>query len=299
MGKHIVYLKIALWIAMISLVITSAGMVAAADGEQITGYENVTIWVYPEYDDPRLLVMMEGDITGTAAPAEVRFLVPVNAQMYSAGSIDIQGVYSGGPPNREAAEIAGFDEISYEVTTNTFRVEYYAPLINGEVDKSISLSYEFLYPVSNLEVIIQEPRKSSEFIAVPAGTSFIDSEGFESHSYVYDELIAGQLLQYDITYTKSDSRPSLDINDTDNSNLFTVLLGALALIAGLAGFFFWLRSAGKKSVNRVAKRRVARQQPKRKVSPASGLSNKRFCSYCGKPLKGSGAFCAYCGEATG
>ncbi|MDV2990315.1 MAG: hypothetical protein P3T54_09265 [Dehalogenimonas sp.] len=299
MVKYLGRLMLVLWFAVMSVGIAPVSPIAAADGETITGYENVTIWVYPEYDDPRLLVMMEGDITGADAPAEVRFLVPATAQMYSAGSIDSQGVYSGGPPNREASEISGWDEISYELTSQSFRVEYYAPLINGQVDKSIALDYQFLYPVVNLEVIIQEPRTSSGFKAVPAGTSFIDAEGFKSHSYTYDAVIAGQSLVYDITYTKADSRPSLEINENGTSGALTAVIVILALTAAVAGFFLWLRSAGKKPANRAAKRRAGRQQPKGKTLPARGTSNARFCSYCGKPLKGSGAFCAFCGEATG
>ncbi|ADJ25746.1 hypothetical protein Dehly_0429 [Dehalogenimonas lykanthroporepellens BL-DC-9] len=176
----------------VGLLSGSAGIVMAADGEEITGYENVTIWIYPEYDDPRLLIMVEGDITGTIAPAEVRFLVPADAQMYSAGSKDVQGRYSGGPPNREASGTHGWDVISYLVTEKTFRVEFYTSQITGYPDKSIDFEYRFLYPVSGLEVIVQEPRASSEFRVSPAGNTFTDSEGFLSHLFTYTTLPEGQ-----------------------------------------------------------------------------------------------------------
>src|SRR5450759_393867 len=76
-----------------------------------SGFKSVTVWVYPEYDDPRVLVMLEGQITGTTLPALVKFLVPQSANLFSAGSKNAQGVYSGGPPNRKASSIAGWDEI--------------------------------------------------------------------------------------------------------------------------------------------------------------------------------------------
>jgi hypothetical protein len=63
----------------------------------VTGFQNVQLWVYAEYDDPYaigapLLVMLEGQIVGAEPPAEVRFLVPATAQLYSAGSKDAEGV---------------------------------------------------------------------------------------------------------------------------------------------------------------------------------------------------------------
>lgn len=251
---HLRRLMLVLCLSLVSVGVTLAGAVSAADEVEISGYENVTIWIYPEYDDPRLLVMIEGDIVGAEAPVEVRFLVPATAQMYSAGSIDTGGVYSGGPPNRVASDISGWDEISYELTSQTFRVEYYAPLINGQVSKSIVLDYQFLLPVTNLEVILQEPRSSSQFVAIPAGISFIDTEGFKSHSYKYDTVFVGQALQYDITYTKSDSRPSLDIKDAGGADFLIVVIVILVILAGVAGAFLWLKSAGNKQVNRAATR---------------------------------------------
>ena len=68
--------------------------------------------------------MLQGQIEGVEPPVVVRFLVPSEAEMYSAGSMDALGQYTGGPPNRESSSIPGWDEINYEVTTNTFQSPY-------------------------------------------------------------------------------------------------------------------------------------------------------------------------------
>src|ERR1017187_3723116 len=98
-----------------------------------TGYKSVTVWVYPEYDDPRLLVMLEGQVVPSTPSAQVKFLVPQSANLFSAGSKNAQGVYSGGPPDRKASSTPGWDEISYTLssTAATFRVEYYDDIIKG------------------------------------------------------------------------------------------------------------------------------------------------------------------------
>ncbi|MFC1987592.1 hypothetical protein ACFLVH_03510 [Chloroflexota bacterium] len=54
-------------------------LVSAQNENVPTGFQNVHLWVNPEYDDPRLLIMLEGQIVGTQPPAEVRFLVPSTA----------------------------------------------------------------------------------------------------------------------------------------------------------------------------------------------------------------------------
>ena len=96
--KNISRMLILLLAASLLFVAVGKSLVSAQDENVPTGFQNVQLWVNPEYDDPRLLVMLEGQIVGTQPPAEVRFLVPSAAEMYSAGSMDAQGRYSGGPP---------------------------------------------------------------------------------------------------------------------------------------------------------------------------------------------------------
>ena len=77
------YLLLLLFISIGLLLIGADLSRALAQPEnEVTGYENVQLWVYPEYDDPRLLVMLEGQIVGVEPPAEVRFLVPSASEMY-------------------------------------------------------------------------------------------------------------------------------------------------------------------------------------------------------------------------
>jgi hypothetical protein len=212
--------NIALSFLTISLLFTfiDESLVLAQEENYITGFDNVQLWIYPEYDDPRLLVMLEGIIEGKEPPVMVRFLVPSEAEMYSAGSMDVQGRYTGGPPHREPSSIPGWDEIAYEVTTNTFRVEYYDPIISGQTDKSMSYEFRWLYPISELEVIIQQPLRASNFEVSPVGNSFIDDQGFTSYIYNFSDLRDGPPLRFEISYYKSDTKPSLFIDDLWSQN---------------------------------------------------------------------------------
>jgi hypothetical protein len=292
-SKMKIIYKILLLLPVISLLLVTAGktLALAQTDNETASFQNVHLWINPEYDDPRLLIMIEGQIAGVQPPAMVRFLVPSDAEMYSAGSKDAQGNYTGGPPERKPSSIPGWDEISYEVKTNTFRVEYYTTSITGQPDKAIS--YEFLrfYPIDSLLVIIQQPRLATNFTISPAGQPYVDVEGFNTYVYSYSGLAVDTPIRFQISYTKSDPRPSQDIKG--NPELGSLLSVIILVMFGIAvvGTFFWI----KKSKN---KNRNARRQPVRHLTtPGPNVSQlkTRFCEQCGKPIEGSHKFCPDCG----
>jgi hypothetical protein len=284
------FLLLLLIISLLFIVTDVPWALVRADNENI-GFANVQLWIYPEYDDPRLLVMLEGQIVGVQPPIEVRFMVPSAAEMYSAGSMDAQGRYSGGPPQREPSTIPGWDEISYEVTTNTFRVEYYDPIIRGQPDKTISYEFHWLYPISELNVVIQEPRKSSNFSISPMGESFIDNQGFTSYQYNYNNINDEDSLHFEITYTKSDPKPSLAIEDNGSSNILLIVGSVIGLCVVFGAGFYWLMRPKRKTR---AKVRHSAQVALVRGSKEE-RSSRRFCSQCGQRLEGSFRFCPYCG----
>ena len=161
-------------LAIIAILVAIAGPFlsrpALAESEP-TSFRDVVLSVYPEYDDPlklgypTLLVMLDGQIEGASAPTNVRFLVPRDAFMYSAGS-GPRNKYVGGPPNRKASDVDGWDEIGYELKTSYFVVEYYAP-IQTSPDKAFSASFIPLYPINGLTAIAQEPRQAANFSVAP------------------------------------------------------------------------------------------------------------------------------------
>ncbi len=287
-------------VALLALTATARPLIANAQANsEPTGFKAVTLWVYPEYDDPRLLVMIEGKISGATSPVTVRFLVPQSAEMYSAGSKDAQGNYTGGPPNRKASQIAGWDEISYQLTTDTFRVEYYYPGITGQPDKQISFDYYWLYPVSDLNVIVQKPLKATSFAVTPSGQQGTEGQ-FTVYNYSYTNLTPGNPLHFDIKYTKTDSAPSLGTiasttsPSSSSSNSNTVLIVVVAVLASLlliGGVILWFRSPNRTPVKRL--------EP---ATPSGGPRTKlkaaraKYCNYCGTQLDPDSNFCAHCGK---
>jgi len=292
--KHPVYLL--LFLLLLGLLVPAAGKLALAQAGSEISFKNVRLWINPEYDDPRLLVMLEGQLAGVAPPVTVRFLVPAAAEMYSAGSMDAQGVYSGGPPDRKASDIPGWDEISYTVKTDTFRVEYYDPIILGNPEKSISYEFRWLYPISGLDVYFQEPRRAADFTVSPPGRA-ISFEGFNAVHYSYGGLDDEPPLRFDITYTKSDRRPSLEITNGGGMSSTAAIVAGVILVIVVVGFFWFRRKPAPRA--RADRRRAtgstAAPRPASRPAPGPGQVKARFCTGCGQPVESNARFCAHCG----
>ena len=276
----------------ISLLVISAGTshaLAQAENEP-EGFKAVRLLLYPEFDDPRLLVILRGETVGATAPTKVRFLVPSAAEMHFTGSIGVGGQYSSSQPQREPSEIPDWDEISYELTTDVFLVEYYDPIIIGQPDKTISYEYRWLYPISHIHVMVQEPRQSSNYSVSPEGNSSTGSDGFAYHMYDYYDLDDEPPLSFNVTYVKSNPLPSLSIED-DAGNTALIVITIVGLCALIAGGYIWMVKSRPRS--RAARRRAVQSAPVR--GPGDIQLPRRFCDQCGQSLEESSRFCSYCG----
>lgn len=316
----------------LSLILASPGThppPALAAAPEPASLSNVQLWVYPEYDDPRLLVMLEGQIAGTKAPATVRFLVPSGAQMFSAGWKDAQGKYAGGPPNRKPSDVPGWDEISYEARSSTFRVEYYDSSIIGQTNKTITYEFRSLYPISDLRVYVQEPLTSNDFSVSPPAQSRSTEEGMVLHQYNFRSLDLTKPLSFAIGYTKSDPNPSIqnpslnsstDSSAPSSSSRPLVVVGIVfaALAAVLVGYALLSKSRSRPMTRQQLRYAAARasnssnrgQPAPIRANPAPSNQGKssrganqtapaiapaRFCSQCGTERDGPGSFCTECG----
>jgi hypothetical protein len=287
--KSFIFLVLSLITALGGFFSAPTNLQAAAEPLNLTG---VILWIYPEYDDPRLLIMVEGQISGVDPPAQIRFLVPSSAEMYSAGSKDAQGNYSGGPPNRTSSQIAGWDEISYQIQTPVFRVEYYAPLITGQTDKHISYDFKTVYPITDLEAFVQVPSKASNFNVTPLGTPTTEGD-FQVYTSKYTNLVPEHDLHFDISYTKSDPNPSLSTSaqtpvSEGSSNIVLIFIIAGSVI--VAGALIWVLQATRKKAKIVKKApsNIHTSKPKSKRPPP------KFCDQCGKSLEYPSRFCPHC-----
>jgi hypothetical protein len=282
------------FVAALSLFVIAVPQVSAQDQSSIT-FTNATLSIYPEYDDPlnlgnpSVLVMYDGKIVSNNL-SKLTFLVPSSASMYSAGSGPREQYVVGASLNRTASNISGWDEVSFIPRTNYFVVEYYAP-IQGQPDRSLPFEFRTLYPISGMNVVVQQPARSTSFKVSPEGTLGSDSEGFTIHSYNNLTVNPGQPLLYNISYTKQNTTPSKGGSSSTSSNttLIVIVIGAIVVLG--AGLFFLpqLRAQSKRTGSRSQRRQAER-------AAAKDQGKNKFCRNCGKPVKDNDRFCPACGK---
>jgi len=316
--------------AMVIAVVLSGSLAAAAvaQDEPAFSFSNVQLWVNPEYDDPSLLVMLEGTLTSAAPPVTVAFLVPTGAVMYSRGSKDASGSYNVGPNDtRNASSIPGWDIVSYTLESNIFRIEYYDnSAIVGSPDKTVDYEFRTLTPITNMSVYVQQPRTATNFVVDPAGAANLDGQGFTIQTYSYPTVDPATPVDFHITYTKTDSAPSLGDSGASSggtsggsssgglSNGVVVIIVVVVVAAAAVIIFMTQRS---RPVNRADRRRRtgAARRPQA-VSRSSGGGNRgggggggnrggggggggggtgKFCTNCGAPVSSNARFCSECG----
>lgn len=277
-------------------------MTAAQEEPQI---QQLRIQVMPEFDDPRVLVIVQGRMSGTF-PQSTTFLLPAGAQINQMATIDVT---TGQTMPQEYTTLPDVTDprwtrVTYELDGAHFFYEFYYNPLNNESNKQFSYFFKSLLPVADLQVEVQEPLKANNFALAPAAvTTRVDGQfGFTYHQFQLGSLPAGQDVTIEVSYTKTDSSPSVSreqlmgvssgmaeevsgvetaVSPSPSSLSSLVMAGLVGVVAvAIIGRFLWLR---------------------RSVAPTPALAgiptqHANFCTHCGSALKAQAQFCHACGS---
>jgi hypothetical protein len=182
---------------------------AAAQNLTDLRLERAHVSVWPEYDDPRLLILYEGAFVDDGGfPRTVEFPVPLGIDVNQAAGLAPDGRYL-----RQPYQIIPEDSyalLCYELPIPTFFFEYYYDAIEGEVDKTIDWWLRSRYPIADLQVDVQQPLKATGFsVSPPADLINAGPDGFKYHLFSHRTLGAGEELKLHISYTKVNPEPSV------------------------------------------------------------------------------------------
>lgn len=297
-------------LTLLSFVVIFVLGLASPSGAQGTGLtiDKASLRLWPEYDDPGLLVILSGALTGTTKfPQQVAFPIPANARGIQATFIDANGDLLSQP-----WQIVD-GKLTYSLPSSDFQIEYYLDRPAGGNQRDINYSFESPYPIRALEVAAQQPARASAFAMIPQSQrSAQGSDGFTTYYVDRANVSAGEKLPINIRYTKNDQGLSVaqaKIDDTASSSdpnptgaasgrkstdwLPILLIGlGVALLVG-AGAYWFLRIRPTPAPAAVP---AKTQLSKTKALPQSARStNAIFCTQCGHQLGSSDRFCAQCG----
>ena len=281
--------------------------------------------IWPEYDDPRVLIMLRGEMTPRQAfPASITLLIPKGAEIIGAGMISEQNELLLHPHQILPGDT--HDTLQLNLPVPRFFVEfYYNPFTTNGPEKRFVYSAPTTYPIEFFEVDIQQPLKATAFTLDPAPSEHItDKEGFTYHQFTYRDVGKGQSQTFTVAYTKTAPSPSVAKQQptsqpaekararSDNTLVVLgIFAGAILLFAGGA----WLiqrsqrqhmpaTTAPAPSVSMsdtlvALSREDAQPQETASADVPPTLQQIRvinFCAHCGRNLLPDDRFCSGCGK---
>jgi len=267
--------------------------------------QQMRVQVMPEFDDPRVLVIVQGRLAADANdfPVIITFRLPQGAQINQMATVNMQSAgttlmpYEAQPDPADAR----WQLVTYSLDGAHFFYEYYYDPIVGDVDKAFTYTLNSYHPVDDASVEIQEPKAAEGFSTVPqAAASRLDQTlRLNYHQIALGALEPGQETSINVNYTKADPNPSLTWEqvmalqegkrppETTSpaeapsglqipTEVFVFVGGALLILIG--SFVGYRLRLGERAADEAGE-----DEP------------NRFCRMCGTTLKVEASYCHQCG----
>jgi len=278
--------------------------VPAAKAESGPTFTEIVVTVLPEYDQPRVLVVLRGELPAdTPLPAQVRLRLPNDASVAYACSLK--------PPNDErtceqpTSEPDGdYQAVTYDLTTPVMYVEYYYGTFAGAGQRSTDFSFWPPYPSQSLQLTIPAPSDATDFNVAPAATRTADEQGAKHYIYDFQNVPSDKPINVQLTYSRPTDKPwappqqqesaTTAVGPNDDGGVPSDAILFLALAAALTVALIGYNTVGQRirfNMGLVeAPRNENADDDRRPAAPT-------YCSHCGVPVRQGAAFCFGCGRA--
>lgn len=291
---------------LVALLLSLAAIPAnAQEGPSI---ESLEVLLWPEYDQPAVLVIYRVTLTSdTTLPAQLTLPIPaaVTELHAVAAGTAWDGLFLA---NFTRVEEGDWALLTIDVNQRLVQVEYYVDLnVGGE-----ARDYTFTWPggveIGSLSYEVQAPFGASDMVVAPPGTERVADDGL---TYVEGDLgrqEASSSVQISFSYSKASPGLTIDVLQPtgplepagSDSGLPEGLAGwlpwaagalGLVLVAG-GGLLYWRMNQAP-----VERRSRPRQRPPRSRREQAGEidASAVFCHICGTQAAVSDRFCRRCG----
>jgi hypothetical protein len=297
--------------AMAALVILlSLAPVALAQDPNRLSQLKISVW--PEYDTPSVLVLLDGTLADkTNLPRQVAVFIPAAAKLTVTTWENADSTLAPEQPNQSTDAGDGYVRVTFTISQPIYHVEYYQDLLKGSPDKTLDFAYKAAAPADQALLEIQQPVKATNFAVTPTTTTTrTGADGFKYYSYQFSNVTTGQIVTAQAKYTKTDPSPSIQATApaqvqatpvpvaTPASSLpdnLLLLAGLVALgLVAILGIFLYQRRAG--ALEQAAAQKMSPREFQRQRRRARGTENASvFCTKCGSPLGPDDNFCPKCG----
>lgn len=283
-----------------------------------TTLEQLDIDVWPDYDDPSILVIMSGTLPPDAQlPATVTLPIPDGASINAVARVSSD--------NRLMSDISYDESDPGQLTLTTpdprFRVEYYAPYEADGNDRRFTFDWRAGMTVLELIMSVQQPVLASDLTLIPAAASVSTrQDGLQYHDLPPQSIPEGESFTLQGAYTLVRPGLTVDLLETQQPGQidpapptspsassdsagaafnWPVLLAAMGAVLAI-GALAWFALRDRRSSRRVTKPRPVRRpkaKPASKATAAPATGKAKFCHECGQEASPGDRFCSNCGAA--
>lgn len=296
---------------LLTLVLLAPAFTPVAAQVQIPiSLDKVEIDLWPEYDNPGVLVIFRLTLSPlTVLPTDISIRIPTAVgKPFAVAGRQADGSLFNIPYTPQVS--GAWTSINFTPDVSELQIEYYDPSLQIEGQHR---QFTFLWPgdytVGDLSMQIQQPFDASAMVISPSfGAGIIGGDGLTYYNRDVGKLNAGQTFEIALDYDKASNtftaqtmsvQPSGDIPE-DESGSFQVSQSTLLILAGLlgaalivGGVVWYLRSGQQTRVS--ASRHRHAPAAARQSQPSQAAEGDIYCHKCGKRAQSGDRFCRSCG----
>jgi hypothetical protein len=289
-GFAILAVLVALWVSF------------PAQAQSEARLSSVSVEIWPEYDQPAVLVICHISLYPDATlPATLNLRVPAQAEVYAVAVADqVSGLLSA-PYDRTVQ--GAWATLTITANSRDMQVEYYDVLVKDGTTRHVVYEWAGDYAVDSFAVALQQPLGATDMVTDPTLTkSSVGQNGFIYYQSAPQLLAAGQSFTLTADYQKATDALSttglpvqptqpLTANTPGRETMNAILWvlvgigGALIVVGILGGLYMW--KSGTRRSSALLKRHAPSQQ--------ASETGEVYCNQCGKRAQPGDVFCRTCG----
>lgn len=287
---------------------------------------DMSVSVQPEYDDPRVLVVMQANLDpNLQLPAQVTFNVPKGADIGMACEIDATGGHA--CKAYQTIDRGDYQSITYSVEKEhkVFLEYYYQAFSPTATKRKFTFTFHPGFPVNSLSMSMQKPLRATGFKLTPDfPQTTTDPQGLTNYVNDFSGVTPGKPISVKVSYSKPDHKTSVPPKDnsaqggasstssgggiTGGSNRYLLILLAVGAFGALMFGGYKLFRPVSATGNRGGRRKGQRSSnaPPARQAAAYAVTNSgrggrgnRGAGKAAKPRRSPNAtetkFCTSCG----
>ena len=264
---------------------------------------NVTVQLWPEYDQPSMLVIVDFQVaSGTPLPVDLSFRFPLDANLIAVAVQTSAGQFLNAEFTGPAVD-GDWQSFTMTIDQNAvYRFEYYQPMTFNGNQRIFSYLWDGAYAVNSFQSSVLEPLDVTSFVVDPPHQNIQQVSELKYYNNEPARLAQGEqyalTLQYDKTSTtlvnppQQGLQPAVPVDENTPgrvslNNFLPYIIGGLGAVMILGGLFYYWQ-AGRAPSKRTRSRRHSQAE-------AGDEADDAYCPQCGTRARPGDRFCRTCG----